>query len=79
MNWKPIIKISLGICCFNTIYLFGLVYFWFQSIETEIGCACDYWRCVDMGIVLFPLYLGLLAIFNLIFLISYIVFNIIEG
>jgi hypothetical protein len=72
MNFKSVILFGV----FNIFCLFGLLFIWTSSIETHMGCACNYWRCVNFNITLFPILLCLLCIGNLIFLVSYILFNI---
>jgi hypothetical protein len=64
------------ICCVNIISLIGLLCFWSSSVETYIGGVCNYWRCVNSDIMLLPIYLSLILIFNSVSIILYIVYNI---
>jgi len=64
---------------FNVLFMFGLVYLWQSSIETKIGGVCNYWRCVNQDISMFPIYLVIVSIINAVFLVLYIVDGIKEN
>jgi len=66
-------KSVIGISIFNILSIFGLVYLWQISIQTKIGCVCNYWKCVNSDIMMMPMFLAVIGIVNLVFIIGYIV------
>lgn len=65
------IMILLGLIG-NMLYSMFVVHIYLNTFETQMGCACDYWRCIETAnFHLLPVLLFISCVFNFMLLVVF--------